>query len=266
MEYFTFKMKDGSIVEGIPPNDFEDSDSPKIELFNVSKGKIIINREDIQSFHQTNNEFQISVLDGLQLAYKVTCNSLYGQVGASTSPICYKELAACTTATGRKMVVTARDLTLNTFVGAKLTYGDSVTGDTPLLVMKNGFVNIMTIMDLNNKWIPYEEFKPFDTNRREKEQTSSDYLIWTSDGWSKINRVIRHKTCKKIYRVQTGKGVIDVTEDHSLLSSDKKILKPTECTIGTELLHGFPTEFPYTIYNDLSRYELSSYVQDIFME
>jgi len=264
MEYFTFQMKDGSIVEGIPPNDFEEGDSTIIELFNVEKGKITINRGDIESSYQTNNEFQISVLDGLQLAYKVTCNSLYGQVGASTSPICYKELAACTTATGRKMVVTARDLTLNTFVGAKLTYGDSVTGDTPLLVMKNGYVNIMTIMDLNNEWIPYEEFKPFDTNRREKEQTSSDYLIWTSDGWSKINRVIRHKTMKKIYRVQTGKGVIDVTEDHSLLSANKEILKPTECAIGTELLHGFPTEFPYTLYDDLQEYQRTSYVQDIY--
>jgi DNA polymerase elongation subunit (family B) len=264
MEYFTFQMKDDSIVEGIPPNNFEEDTSPTIDLFNVAKGKITINREDIQSSYQTNNEFQISVLDGLQLAYKVTCNSLYGQVGASTSPICYKELAACTTSTGRKMVVTARDLTLNTFVGAKLTYGDSVTGDTPLLVMKNGFVNIMTIMDLNDEWIPYEEFKPFDTNRSEKEQTSSDYLIWTSDGWSKINRVIRHKTMKKIYRVQTEKGVIDVTEDHSLLSAEKEILKPTECSIGTELLHGFPTEFPFNLYNDLPRYELSSYVEDIF--
>ena len=264
MEYKTFELKDGTSVEGIP-ND--NPDSPTYELFNVSKGKIIVEKENVVKSYDTNNDFQKSVLDGLQLAYKVTCNSLYGQVGASTSPICYKELAACTTATGRKMVVTARDLTLNTFVGAKLTYGDSVTGDTPLLIMKNGFINIATIKDLNSEWIPYQEFKYFDTNRTEKQQSYADYLIWTNEGWSKINRVIRHKTMKKIYRVETEWGSVDVTEDHSLLDKNKKIIKPTECVIGeTELLHGFPNNVPIkdTMINyDIKHQDKIEYIEEI---
>lgn len=48
--------------------------------------------------------FKKKVLDGLQLAYKITANSLYGQTGAPTSPIYLKEIAACTTATGREML------------------------------------------------------------------------------------------------------------------------------------------------------------------
>jgi len=48
--------------------------------------------------------FKKSVLNGLQLAYKVTANSLYGQTGASTSSIRMKEIAASTTATGREML------------------------------------------------------------------------------------------------------------------------------------------------------------------
>ena len=154
MEYKTFELTDGTFMEGIPE---EKDDS--YHLFNVIKGKLIVEKNKIVSMKQTNNEFQISVLDGLQLAYKVTCNSLYGQVGATTSPLCYKELAACTTATGRRMVITARDLTLNTFVGAKLTYGDSVTEDTPLMVMKNGFIDFIEIKDLNNEWVEYNNFK-----------------------------------------------------------------------------------------------------------
>jgi hypothetical protein len=258
MEYYTYQLKDGQIVEGIP-SDKGDT----YELFNVVHGKIIINKEEILETKKTNNDFQLSILDGLQLAYKVTCNSLYGQVGATTSPICYKELAACTTATGRKMVITARDLTLNTFVGAKLTYGDSVTGDTPLLVMKNGFVDIVKIEDLNNAWKPYEEFKPFDINRRDKQQSLTNYKIWTNEGWSDINRVIRHKTNKKIYRVKTHIGVVDVTEDHSLLDENKNIIKPTECVIGTKLLHHFPTEFPVYQYSDLSIYDMKGIIYDI---
>jgi len=261
MEYKTFELKDGTNIEGIP----SEKDN-NYELFNVNLGKIIIEKENIISSKQTNNEFQISVLDGLQLAYKVTCNSLYGQVGATTSPICYKELAACTTATGRKMVITARDLTLNTFVGAKLTYGDSVTGDTPLLVMKNGFVDIITIEDLNNEWTPYKEFKPYDTNRTEKEQTKTNYKIWTNEGWSNINRVIRHKTNKKIYRVTTNIGIVDVTEDHSLLDINKNIIKPQLCKINeTELLHKFPKEFSQFKYNDPSISEMKDIINNIYL-
>ena len=48
--------------------------------------------------------FMIAILDGLQQAYKVTANSLYGQTGAPTSPIYKKQIAASTTATGREML------------------------------------------------------------------------------------------------------------------------------------------------------------------
>ena len=48
--------------------------------------------------------FKRSILDSLQLAYKVTANSLYGQTGSSFSAIYMKEIAASTTATGREML------------------------------------------------------------------------------------------------------------------------------------------------------------------
>lgn len=52
--------------------------------------------------------FHKNVLDTMQLAYKITANSLYGQTGAATSKIFRKEVAASTTAIGRSMVLTAR--------------------------------------------------------------------------------------------------------------------------------------------------------------
>jgi DNA polymerase elongation subunit (family B) len=57
---------------------------------------------------ETDN-FKKTILDGKQLALKVTANSLYGQLGASTSPIFLKKLAASTTAIGRNMLETARE-------------------------------------------------------------------------------------------------------------------------------------------------------------
>ena len=53
--------------------------------------------------------FKAAVWDGLQLAYKVTANSLYGQCGSSVSPIALRHIAACTTAIGREMLEIAKE-------------------------------------------------------------------------------------------------------------------------------------------------------------
>ena len=50
------------------------------------------------------DEFMKNVLDQRQLGYKVTANSLYGQCGAKTSTFYEKDIAACTTATGRLLL------------------------------------------------------------------------------------------------------------------------------------------------------------------
>lgn len=55
--------------------------------------------------------FMAGVYNGLQLGYKIVCNSVYGQLGCSreVGPIAYMDLAACTTATGRYMVLRAKE-------------------------------------------------------------------------------------------------------------------------------------------------------------
>ncbi|CAH6421511.1 DNA polymerase family B [uncultured virus] len=84
-------------------------------------------------------------------------------------------------------------------------------------------------------------------NRYLKEQAKTNYKIWTDKGWKIINRVIRHKTNKKIYRTITKTSLCDVTEDHSLIDNDGNYLKPKDCHTGTKLLCGFPDEFDETI-------------------
>jgi DNA polymerase elongation subunit (family B) len=65
------------------------------------------------------------VLEGQQLAYKVTANSLYGVTGASTSPLCLKDIAAATTATGRKNIIFAKDFVEREYPGTDVVYGDT---------------------------------------------------------------------------------------------------------------------------------------------
>lgn len=102
--------KDGVIV--VKDENFKDI-SPKIPADDVIERK--------QKF----NDFQISVLEGLQLAFKVTANSLYGQIGARTSAVYLKDIAASTTATGRKQLLTAKDYVESRYEGAKVIYGDT---------------------------------------------------------------------------------------------------------------------------------------------
>ena len=77
----------------------------------------------------TEDPFMANILDKRQLGYKVTANSLYGQCGAKTSTFYDVDIAASTTATGRKL----------------LTYGkrvvEEVYGDAKMESKKFGFVN-----------------------------------------------------------------------------------------------------------------------------
>lgn len=128
----------------------------------------------------------------------------------------------------------------------KVVYGDSVTGDTPLLLKKDGLVYIESISSIfdESKKQEYPGFKMFDKYvRLEKEYSTSDYQIWSDIGWVDIKRVIRHKCDKKIYTVLTNSGCVDVTEDHSLINCNLEPIKPDDLKIGDRLLHSFPKEF-----------------------
>ena len=255
-------------------------------------------------------------LNGKQNALKITANSVYGILGAGTSPLCMKELAASTTAIGRQMLETARTFVENDFVpilkkyyqamqlndderikelnelyldvskqsaeniefircalgeilnsfdiNPHVIYGDSCTGDTPIILNVDGNIKLQTFNDFNeSQWTDYRSFKNpkiyeqlkrvnlMDNNFKhpgynelyEKQQIETfnqNIKIWTHKGWAYVNRIIRHKTDKKIYRVTTDSGCVDVTEDHSLLDINENQIKPKDCKIGQELLHSKP--------------------------
>ena len=56
------------------------------------------------------DDFIKNILDKRQLAYKVTANSLYGQLGAKTSTFYEPDIAASTTATGRLLLTFAKSI------------------------------------------------------------------------------------------------------------------------------------------------------------
>jgi hypothetical protein len=157
-----------------------------------------------------------AVYNGQQLAYKISMNSIYGFTGATKGMLPCVAIASTVTMRGRQMIEETKNYVEEHFPGAKVRYGDSVMPGTPIVIRTNGVVSVRTIESIGCDWTEYPGFLKQGTDK--EESSLSDIETWTHDGWKPIKRVIRHKCTKKIYRVLTHTGLVDVTEDHSLFS------------------------------------------------
>src|SRR5210317_908604 len=173
--------------------------------------------------------FMKEVYNGKQLAYKISMNSVYGFTGAGKGILPCVPIASTTTSKGRSMIEETKNYVEANFPGAKVRYGDSVTPDTPLLIRVNGEVKTTRIDSLVDL---------YEVRDDGKEIAEIDAEVWTECGFTPIKQIVRHKTTKNIHRVLTHTGIVDVTEDHSLLLKNKEMIKPSEVCLGTELLHG----------------------------
>ena len=83
---------------------------------------LLTERKQVRKLEEAETDvFMKAVYNGRQLALKITANSLYGQIGAGTSPICYVKLAASTTAVGRSQIMIAKNFVEQDFKNV-LTY------------------------------------------------------------------------------------------------------------------------------------------------
>ena len=104
---------------------------------------------------------------------------------------------------------------------------------------------ICTIEDLaikygNGGWVPCLE-----EGKQEKEICELvNVETWTERGWTQLYRVIRHQLAshKKMIRVLTHTGLVDVTDDHSLLLTCGTEVSPKEVYPHTNLMHCALTE------------------------
>lgn len=106
---------------------------------------------------------------------------------------------------------------------------ESVTYDSPIYVLdKNNEIDIKPICELFN-----ENSNNLD-EKKERDFEIKDYKVLTKTGWSKINYVFKHKTNKKIYRLETKDRLINITEDHSVFQNGKEI-KPLNLNRNDEI-------------------------------
>jgi DNA polymerase elongation subunit (family B) len=116
------KNPSGRITCGfVQPND----DPRTIGILPLTLDILLKKRKETRKIMETTeDEAQVSVLNGLQLAYKVVANSVYGQCGSRTSPIRKFEVAACTTSAGRSRIYDAKRI-VETEFGGDVIYGDT---------------------------------------------------------------------------------------------------------------------------------------------
>lgn len=105
----------------VQPNE----NSQTIGILPLTLDILLKKRKETRKLMETiDDDAQKSVLNGLQLAYKVVANSVYGQCGSRTSPIRKLEVAACTTAAGRDRIQDAKKI-VETEFGGEIVYGDT---------------------------------------------------------------------------------------------------------------------------------------------
>lgn len=208
---------------------------PKI-LENLAKSR----KQAKKDMAEAPDLFMKSVYNSKQLAFKVSMNSIYGFCAAYMLPC--QPISACVTTIGRNMIEKTKTLVEEWYPKSEVIYGDSVTGDTPLLLKnKNGPVTTQRIDEL------FETFDSSDGNcGTAKEYVDCENIfVWSDIGFTKIKRIMRHSTTKRLYRVLTPTGIVDVTEDHSLLLEDGSETRPVDVSISTKLLHSMPVIEPF---------------------
>jgi hypothetical protein len=121
----------------------------------------------------------------------------------------------------------------------KVVYGDSVMKGTPILI-RNADNEMVTIKPIE---CIFDTYKECISGKEESVNPGVNIQVYAKNKWNNITKVIRHKTDKVMYSISNERGIVNVTEDHSLLTQDENEIKPTDCTYSTKLLYSYPTTF-----------------------
>ena len=105
---------------------------------------------------------------------------------------------------------------------------DSVTGDMPILIRKNGIEKYVCIQVL----FKYES----ESFNKYYKVPKRRIMVWSDRGFTEIKYIMKHKSDKQIFCIVTTSGIVKVTEDHSLLKSDGSVVRTIDVKIGDILL------------------------------
>jgi len=110
-----------------------------------------------QELAKTTDPFQKAVLDGRQLALKISANSVYGFTGAQVGQLPCLAISSSVTAYGRVMIEATKDYVLKKYNKENGYKFDSqvIYGDTDSVMVKFGVPNIEEAMKLGKEAAEY---------------------------------------------------------------------------------------------------------------
>lgn len=173
------------------------------------------------------DESEFAFWDKRQLVKKINLNSLYG---ALLNPHCRffdQRLGQSTTLTGRTIARHMAAATNEVFtgeydhVGKSIIYGDSVTGDS-IIRTSAGKISIEELFSRLHHTIKTDGGKEYAIPTEAEEEDRIKVLGYNAfedtANFNAISYVMRHKTTKQLYEIETEDGsTITVTEDHSVI-------------------------------------------------
>ena len=172
-------------------------------------------------------------------------NSVYGFCGVATNgkQPCLP-LASAVTTIGRRLIDQTKAFCEAHVPGSEVIYGDSVAAHTPVWVRTpDGRIDLCAVEDVATRYgVDAGWRRCVDERGRETKEACemvSGVETWSEEGWTALRRVVRHALAphKKMLRVTTPSGYVDVTDDHSLLTARGDAISPKDVVEGTPLMH-----------------------------
>jgi DNA polymerase elongation subunit (family B) len=246
---------------GLTANYSRDSDIWRIYCTEDAKNSFRMYRSGSQSTAE-NGVYCVTVEDNHTLmagrdgTFQHVGQSLYGVLGWDRFRLYDREMGAAVTATGREVIDFTEDAVNED--GYDVVYGDSVTGDRPIVVRDDdGRVRVRPIETLFERGKQTNRQLPRDTDGRSskdiRDLSGWEALSLSSDRtaeWKPITQVIRHETDKQVVTLQHKFGESTTTRDHSYVVEENGDLveKPPSAVEEPLRIPSFPeTETATTI-------------------
>jgi len=160
-------------------------------------------------------------------------NNCYGALKNAGFAFAHAQAAEYVTTSGREAVLQLKEYIEE---GAEVIYGDSVRGKEAVFVRIDNSSPLL--MSIENVWeIVTDRFKKEKTHGKTRVPVR-DIEIWDGNEWNYVISMIKHFSTKSLYRVSSGIGTVDVTEDHSLIDKDGNKFRPEEVIDGKQPQNG----------------------------
>jgi len=172
-----------------------------------------------------------TLLAGRNGKFQFVGQSLYGVFGWDRFRLYDKEMSAGVTSTNREVISFTADAAGE--LDHEVTYGDSVTGDRPVVVRDpDGIVRVVPIADLFERAdaivdrgpaITADGGSPVSTGKDRRSMDGWDALSLSDDReaeWQPIEGVIRHEADEPVINLQHEFGESTTTRDHSYVVAE----------------------------------------------